>query len=459
MKTFSQTLKVSAAACAFGLAMTPAARAVTDEEFNALKDMVSKQGQRIDQLEKVHDQDQQVIGQSQKLHEQDVQELQRLKQQVQETQKTAVAAQEKATAVAQAQPAAPLAEGPSASQNFMVVGDAEVQFGKVDGSHSGFQLADFAPIFLFRARDNVLFEAGFDVTLQNGAVSLPNGQTHDAGANTSVSLSFAQLDYILNDYVTVVGGDMLLPLGTYTERGAGWLNKIPDNPLPRDIVPGSGIGAQLRGGIPLGTSGQSIAYSIYGANGPSSMDGTGNHDQLDLGGNVGVKSDGTFGNIHGSPSGGGRIGWFLPFKPHYDFELGLSGQTGYWDDTEHHLWSAGIIDAALHLGPSVEIKGEYLHSWVGTDDLGTIGPRGWWLQAGYKLNGLGLDLPLINNVELMGRYDTINDGVSIKTDRYTLGYVYYFSNTLLFEGDYEFRNSNDPSANHNALVFQLSYGF
>ena len=48
-----------------------------------------------------------------------------------------------------------------------------------------------------------------------------------------MSLSFAQLDYLFNDYVTFVGGDMLLPLGTYTERSAGWLNKIPDDPLPR----------------------------------------------------------------------------------------------------------------------------------------------------------------------------------------------------------------------------------
>jgi hypothetical protein len=31
------------------------------------------------------------------------------------------------------------------------------------------------------------------------------------------------IDYLLNDYVTVVAGDMIQPLGTYTERSAGWL--------------------------------------------------------------------------------------------------------------------------------------------------------------------------------------------------------------------------------------------
>jgi hypothetical protein len=455
MKMRSRFFAAFAAGCAVSLALPPHAFAVTDDDFNALKDLVTKQGQRLEQLEKSHDQDQKTIEQNQKVHELDQKEIQHLKDQVQETQKTAVDARQKAEA-AQAQSLVPAPEGPSATHNFMVVGDAEVQFGKTDGSHSGFVMADFAPIFLFRARDNILFEAGFDVTLQNG---LNSTQTHDAGASTSVSVSFAQLDYIFNDNVTFVAGDMLLPLGTYSERAAGWLNKIPDNPMARDLLPGSGVGAQLRGAVPIGVSGQSLAWSVYGANGPSSMDGTGNHDQLDLGGNVGVKSDGTFGNLHGSPSGGGRLGWFYPLKPHYDLELGLSGQAGTWDDADKRLWSAGVLDAALHIGPYFEAKGEYIRSWVSTDDLSTIKPRGWWLQTSYKLAGLNLDFPVVNNLELLGRYDTINDGVSIKTDRYTLGYVYYFSNTLWFEGDYEFRNSNDPASDHNQFVFQVSYGF
>ena len=252
---------------------------------------------------------------------------------------------------------------------------------------------------------------------------------------------------------------MLLPLGTYSERSAGWLNKVPDDPLPRSLVPGSGVGVQLRGSVPIGTSGQSLAYSVYGANGPSSSDGTANHDQLDLGGNVGLKSDGTSGNLHGSPSGGGRIGWFYPWKPHYDLELGISGQTGPWNDADNRLWSAAVFDAALHVGPNVEVKGEYIHNWVQTDDIGTMNQHGWWIQAGYKLAGLGLEWPVINNVELIGRYDEINDGFSTKAERFTPGFIYYITNTLLFEGDYEFAESANPDFDHNRLVFQLSYGF
>lgn len=445
---FLQRSLLWAGSMAFALTLTSVATAaVSDDEFNALKDLVTKQGQRLDQLEKTHQADQDKLQQSQKIHEQDQQQIQKLQQQVDQTQKTADAAQQKADTAAQA------VQGPSATHNFTMVGDAEIQFGKVDGSHSAFALADFAPIFLFRAHDNILFEAGFDVNLQNNAPG-------SSGTTTSIGLSFAQMDYLFNDYATFVGGYMLLPLGTYSERAAGWLNKIPDDPLPRDLLPGAGAGVQVRGAISLGDSGQHLTYAVYGANGPGSVDGTGNHDQLDLDGNIGIKSDGTFGNLHGSPSAGGRVGWFYPFKPHYDLEVGLSGQTGPWDNAGNRSWSAGVLDGAVHIGPNVEFKGEFIQSWVETDDIGTFKPHGWWIQGAYKLAGLHLELPVVNNLELVGRYDTINDGLGVNGDRYTFGYVYYFSNTLLFEGDYEVaKSATSDDLKHNRLVFQLSYGF
>jgi hypothetical protein len=44
------------------------------------------------------------------------------------------------------------------------------------------------------------------------------------------------------------------------------------------------------------------------------------------------------------------------------------------------------------------------------------------------------------------------------TRRYTVGGIYYLSNTLLLEGDYEFLDSNDPTQQDRFIV-QLSYGF
>jgi hypothetical protein len=163
--------------------------------------------------------------------------------------------------------------------------------------------------------------------------------------------------------------------------------------------------------------------------------------------------------LHNNPSGGARVAWFVPFKPRYDLEVGLSAQAGEWDDAGNHLWSAGVIDAALHLGPNFEAKGEYIVSRFGSDDMGQVRQDGWFVQAGYKLAGLNLELPGINNVELVGRYDALHDGLGTTTDRYTAGFIYYATTALLFEGDYEFINSTDITQPSNQLILQISYGF
>ncbi|HWB59227.1 MAG TPA: porin, partial [Chthoniobacteraceae bacterium] len=388
------------------------------------------------------------------------------------TKETANEAEQKADEAAQ-KLAQPITAVPdllnAATHNVVLAGDAEVQFGRTTGQHSSFTLADFAPVFLYRANDNILFEAGFDINLQNGGVTLANGQTGNLGTQTSVTLTFAQLDYTLNDYVTIVAGEMLLPLGTYTERNAGWLNKIPDDPLARSVLPESGAGVQLRGAIPVGKTGDAFSYSVYGVNGPGSVDGSGNSTytdsngnvmpNLDLGGNIGITSNGNNANLNNNPSGGGRLAYFKPFKPHYDVEAGISGQTGEWDNSGDR-WSAFVFDAAVHLSPNFEVKGEYINSWVGTTDIGTYQPHGWWIQGGYKLAGLNLEMPYINNVELVSRYDTLDDGLGTKTQRATAGFIYYFTDTLLLEGDYEWLHSRGPNAMPDSgFVLQLSYGF
>jgi len=447
MKTRRLIFALVAAGCALWLTFPLRATAqVSQADFNALKETVQKLVEQVQGL-------QQTNIAAQQTHEKDVEQLQELQARLAETRQMATNAEQKSIAAAQTQP---LPRGPideaTVNHNFMIMGDAEVQYARTSGQHGGFALADFAPIFLYRGGENILFEAGFDTTIQNNATNGP-------GYTTTFDLSFAQLDYVMNDYVTLCAGDLLLPLGTYTERGAGWLNKIPDDPLAVDaLIPGSGVGAELRGAIPIGDAGKFINYSVYGVNGPGSADGTGNAGALDLGGNVGVRSDGVTANLHSDPSGGARLGLFLPFKPHYDLELGISGQSGEWDNAGSQLWSAGVFDAALHLGPSFEAKGEYIRTRYGSDDLGQISQEGWFVQAGYKLAGLNLELPAINNLELVGRYDALHDGLGTSTQRYTVGCVYYITNTLLFESDYEFLHSNDPSQ-ADQLMLQLSYGF
>lgn len=430
---------ILAAGCILGASAPRSARAeVSDEEFSALKKTVEALSGQVRDLQSTHEEDQAKIRKLQRRSVESVKSTSDPKQTL------APSAPETLSATA---------AGALASHSFSIVGDAEVQYAKVAHQHGTFALADFAPIFLFRAGENVLFEAGFDFIVQNNA---PGG----GGYNTTVNLSFATIDYLLNDYVTVVGGNMLLPLGTYSERSAGWLNKIPDAPLPRSVVPGTGVGMQLRGAIPIQQNGQSLTYSVFAANGPGSVDGTGKAGQLDTGGNVGLTLDGKNANLHGGLGWGGRVGYFYPWKANYDLEVGLSGMTSPWDNGDKRQFTTGAVDAALHLGPSVEVKGEYIRTWVETDDQGTITPGGWWVQGGYKLAGLAPSVPVLSNLELIARYDTVRDGMGTRTNRGTLGAVYYLTNTLWLEGDYEFTSNHGPNpAPSDSLIFQLSYGF
>ena len=101
MNTRSRMIGLLAAGCAAGLFAPHAVLAVTDDEFNALKDLVTKQGQRLDELEQKHLQDQ-------KIHEQDQQKIQDLQRQLGETQATATNAMQKAEAATQAQARPPI---------------------------------------------------------------------------------------------------------------------------------------------------------------------------------------------------------------------------------------------------------------------------------------------------------------------------------------------------------------
>src|SRR5579859_7966994 len=92
---------LAVAVCVSGATPGPLTAAISDEDFNALKELVIKQGQRIDQLEQAHNKDLDKLRGDQKVHEQDQQEIQQLKLRLDETQKTAVDAQQRASAAAQ----------------------------------------------------------------------------------------------------------------------------------------------------------------------------------------------------------------------------------------------------------------------------------------------------------------------------------------------------------------------
>src|SRR5579859_1429789 len=189
---------VAVLSCVMAAASLASAADVSEADFNALKDLVRQQGEamqkladEVHKLQQNHDTDQQT-------HQKDLEQIRELQQKLEVLQQAATNVQKQAVFAAeevQPIPRVPIDEA-TVNHNFSILGDAEFQFAKTEGQHAAFLLADFAPIFLYRGGDNVLFEAGFDFILQNNAPNSP-------GTTTTVNLSFAQLDYLLNDYVTI----------------------------------------------------------------------------------------------------------------------------------------------------------------------------------------------------------------------------------------------------------------
>ena len=132
--------------------------AVDDQQFNELKDLVTRLGQKIENQDQRIQQLEKTLARDAQVHAQDQQKIQELEHNLGETQLTVSNVQQAAASAGPVEPLPlmPLDEA-SVNHNFIIVGDAEIQYGKTAGQHSSFELADFAPIFLYRAGNNVLF--------------------------------------------------------------------------------------------------------------------------------------------------------------------------------------------------------------------------------------------------------------------------------------------------------------
>jgi len=152
---------------------------------------------------------------------------------------------------------------------------------------------EFSPMFLWRHGDKLLmeFEPSFD------------------GANLGVN--WADVAYFVRPGLIIKGGYLVLPFGTYNKRlAAGWINKLPSDPIGTDIA-GSDFGVELEGGLPLGN--MKFSYDVSISNG------------------LQLNNDGTISGVGINAAGNGktvcgRVG-LLPFS-NSSLEIGLSGLYG-----------------------------------------------------------------------------------------------------------------------------------
>jgi len=324
---------------------------------------------------------------------------------------------------------------------FLLTGYGFAGYNDSQRTNSSFN-AGFNPIFLWRLREDLLFEAEIEFEFENNV--------------TEVSLEFAQLSYLLNDYLTIGVGKFLNPSNFFMERlHPAWINKLPDRPITmietNPLQANSQLGIQIRGGLPIGsTKGE---YAFYVSNGPS------------------INTDGTLSfkdvnDSNNSKAVGGRIGWF-PFS---GFEIGYGFETAGVTDPANGSNTLDVITHVIDLNyiknsklilGTIDIRGQYSNRKIDRSasfafDNSSSGGYG---QIAYRPSLV--QQVYLKNIETVLRFDWIDlpNVVTFNDEqRWTIGINYYIAASTMFKFAYRFDNKQG-ALDDNALLFQVSSGF
>ncbi len=340
--------------------------------------------------------------------------------------------------------------------HFHLGGYAGTNLEVVDnGENSTFADVNFNPIFLIGYKDWLQFESELEF------------ETSEEGEETNVELEYAQADLFLNDYMTLVIGKTLSPVGIFQERlHPKWINKSIDRPIGFDgiVEPKTEVGVQLRGGLPLGESAK-VTYTFMIGNGP----------QIEDNGIPILEGFGEDNNDNKALSG--RISFFpVPW-----LEIGASGMTAKVNGVEGMSGTPGNADFTIWGAHAVlthddlDLRFEYLNSVRDpilsapepTEDVALLPKEdleAWYVQAAYKFAGLTNE-PFLRNLEVVGRFSELNVNGSANfaddaQQRWSFNFNYLFAPNVIAKAGYEKRDFDNPLlGNENRFLAQFSYGF
>jgi len=335
-----------------------------------------------------------------------------------------------------------------------MAGYTDVGYVNAKNSDGTFVLGSFAPIFHFQYRDKVMFESELEFEIS------PDGETE-------VGMEYLTIDYFLNDYVTVVAGSFLSPIGQFRQNlHPSWINKLASAPpgFGHDgAAPTADLGLQLRGGFPLGSVRSN--YAVYVGNGPE-LNAVFDDGEFEL---EGIAAE-TFGvDRDGKKVVGGRFA-ILPVAR---LEIGVSALTGKATVTGLEDEVSGAItevDGAFARDYDVigadyawawndfSLRGEYVRSKVGAALSGPTASDGgtwksWYSQAAWRI-------PSTNYEAVMRFADFDTPNVIGDQTQWAIGLNYLITNSFIAKGTYEFNDGfTGSNADSNRLMLQLAYGF
>ena len=324
-----------------------------------------------------------------------------------------------------------------------------------DNQEDGFTNARFAPIFHYQFSDRVLFEGELEIET-------------DKNGETEVVVEYSTIDLILNDYVALVAGKFLSPIGQFRQNvHPSWINKLPTAPVGfghGGAAPLSDLGLQLRGGIPLSGS-MRANYATYVSNGPTLLVDDGHGDDVEME----METEAAASNADGNMVYGGRFG-FLPIPA---IEVGISGAIGKIGVAEGHDVSelaAGepdrdytVIGAdAIYNWSNLQLRGEVVQQSVASDSGSTVAHGAaagdldfttWYVQAAYRLPETKWE-----GVVRYGDLDTPNEDAN--RSQWSAGINYLFANNVIVKAAYTVDNFDASGIDDdNRVNVQLAYGF
>ena len=360
-----------------------------------------------------------------------------------------------------------------------IYGQISTNYRNFEGRHGNFENPDFAPFFLLQLNERFLLETELDFS------------------KDGVELSQAQLDFIASDWLTVVVGRFLAPIGFYNERlHPTWINKLPDAPLMfRQVSPAADLslnGIQLRGSAYLGRSPVKLEYAAFLSNGLSlrGPDVPALNGLADLGGLKGTSKE-----LTDTFAGGGRIGIWVPeigvtagvsamFNGPYTSALVGGVPADPNDDTSiaipahraHDDFQLVQVDAGYHKG-NWDARFEYAYMLQNARSFldQRIERRGLYAQVAYRPYDAGWDY--VRNTELVFRYSYANFKgidptaldvtafdtpvvVPVNRNQYTFGVNYYPYPSLVVKLAYEINQEGAGLHLHdNVFMAQIAWGF
>jgi hypothetical protein len=345
-----------------------------------------------------------------------------------------------------------------------IYGSLAVGYSKIQHRPGGFYFGEFSPDFFLKLNDWIFLEAEISV-----------------GPNGSVNPTFAQADFFVNDWLTIIAGRFVAPIGWYNERlNNPWVNKLPTDapgsvpPLWQQVLPPfSMIGVQAQGSFYLGCSPVKMEYNAYVSNGLNLKPATPGSPTITELANL-ENMQNTFSSITNDKAVGGRIGFWWPAA---GLAAGLSGMyngdyvAGGAEDAIA-LWA---VDLNYRKG-NWDVRAEYGMTYQHAQSFiaNNIRRQGFYTQAAYRPHDAANRF--LRNTEVVYRYSYIDVrgidptaldlttfatpvDIPVRRQQNEFGINYYFYPRMVLKFAYQINDEPGFHRRDNQFISELAWGW